>query len=236
MPRVIVLVEPENPLNIGFVARAMKCSGVDKLRIVSQTRKVDDAAYRTGTSAKEILDSATFFDRLEDAMNDCHRTIAFSRRTFTDSAENCLLENIQPKINSSEVIAFVFGRESQGLFREEVALCSIVCRIPIDKTMSYNLGQAVSVALYESELRNTGETNENLKSASIVESDRNVLFETFSKGSEDFLLKGNRKLQLRKIISSLSLTVEEYSLIMGTLKSKTVKSTKLIQSITKDNT
>ncbi len=219
MPRVVVLVEPENPLNIGFVARAMKCSGVEDLRIVSMNQTLDDSAYKTGCSAKEILDTVTFYPSLENALGDAHNSIAFSRRSFSDSASSCLLEELPEQLSESEQTALVFGRESQGLFREEIVLCSTVCTISVTKNMSYNLGQAVSVALYETELRDKKIEKRSDELPLISETERSVLFKMFSQDSEEFLNQGNRKLQLRKIVSSLSLTSDEYSLLMGTLKS-----------------
>jgi tRNA C32,U32 (ribose-2'-O)-methylase TrmJ len=42
----------------------------------------------------------------------------------------------------------VFGRESNGLTREESALCPHLARIPCRGGVSLNLGQAVAVALF----------------------------------------------------------------------------------------
>lgn len=214
MKRIVILVEPENPLNVGFVARAMKCSGVDELRIVSD-RELDDSAYRTGTSAKEILSNAQMFSSLEDALRDCNHSVAFSRRSFVDAADSCDLPDLPDKLNA-ETVAFVFGRESQGLFSHELACCSIHCAIPIQGTMSYNLGQAVAVALYETENRGTSVSSAVADLAS--ESERMHLLSLLGENAGSFLSKGRRELQLRKVVSKLPLSSDEISFLMGVIR------------------
>ena len=45
--------------------------------------------------------------------------------------------------------ALVFGKESAGLSREDLARCDLVCEIANPGHLSYNLGMAASIALYE---------------------------------------------------------------------------------------
>ncbi len=222
--RSVILVEPENPLNIGFVARAMKCSGVTDLRIVTKhTCKMDDKAFRTGTSAKEILSNAKFYPSLEDAMTDFNFSVAFSRRTFTEIAGSCELSELPQKIYGKSV-AFVFGRESQGLFRHELVCCSVLCHIPLKGTMSYNLGQAVAVALYETDIRMEGdyEQSDGL-SESVSAGERKALFDVLANDPDGFLEKGNRMIQLRKIISKINLSSQEIALLIGTIRTSIKK-------------
>lgn len=214
MNRVVILVEPENPLNIGFVARAMKCSGLDELRIVS-AQDIDDSAYRTGTSARAILENSRCFPTLEEALKDCNQSVAFSRRSFIDAADSCELPELPGKLSLGRV-ALVFGRESQGLFAHELACCSIHCSIPLRGTMSYNLGQAVSVALYETEIR--GSSGGSLTAELASESDRQRLLSLLSEDSDSFLDKGRRRMQLRKIISKLSLSSDEIAFLLGVVR------------------
>jgi len=145
----IVLVGPENPLNVGFVARAMKASGARELVVAGSTWKgLPPEARVTGVSAPEILDGVKFEERIEDAIKGCETAIAFSRRPTGLRQTEFTLPALPEGINLEGKTALVFGRESKGLTRAEAALCPYLARIPNVNGVSLNLGQAVAVALF----------------------------------------------------------------------------------------
>lgn len=150
---VVVLVEPEHPHNVGFVARAMRSNGLQSLRIVySRRTSVNPDSYHTAHNSGEVLDSAKVVSSLSEAIADCQFTVAFSRRVFNSVLPHVMLPELKetlPSYGANFKTALVFGRESKGLFLEEVNLCGLVCEIPVAGLMSLNLAQAVSVALYE---------------------------------------------------------------------------------------
>lgn len=144
-PRV-VLVEPENPLNVGFVARAMRACGAKELVIVSRSwTGVPDEARRTGAAAEKILDAALIVPDLETALAGCDASVAFSRRPSALRQKEFVLPDAPPLPKRT---ALVFGRESSGLTREETARCQWLARIPCEDGISLNLGQAAAVALH----------------------------------------------------------------------------------------
>ena len=56
---VVVLVEPEHPHNVGFVARAMRRKKKKNLKIVYPKRSsVISDSYHTAHNSGEVLDSA----------------------------------------------------------------------------------------------------------------------------------------------------------------------------------
>ena len=65
----VVLVRPEHPANIGLVARNMKNTGFERLRLVG-VPDIASESIRTAVHAREILDSAQIYDRLEEATAD----------------------------------------------------------------------------------------------------------------------------------------------------------------------
>lgn len=145
----VVLVGPENPLNVGFVARAMRSFGVSELVIVSSGwKKMPAEAGVTGVCAPEILDAARFEPDLEGALRGCATAIAFSRRPTALRQDAFTLPGTPASLNREGTVALVFGRESKGLTRAEAALCPYLARIPCENGVSLNLGQAVSVALF----------------------------------------------------------------------------------------
>jgi TrmH family RNA methyltransferase len=142
-----ILVEPEDPRNVGFVARVMKSYGFTELRIIhSKWASVPDAAYITGVSAPEILQSARFFDTVPQALADLQGAIAFSRRSLGD-LPRVPIHSIQPSLPQGNRLGLLFGRESTGLHVDECMMCQMLCYIPSQNGVSLNLGQAVAVAL-----------------------------------------------------------------------------------------
>lgn len=145
----VVLVGPENPANVGFVARAMLAFGVSDLVLAgSAWTQMPAEAYRTGTAAPDILGKARLVPSLADALTGCDDAVAFSRRPTALRQEEFLLPHVPEGLGGRGRTALVFGRESAGLTREESALCPRLARIPGAAGVSLNLGQAVAVALF----------------------------------------------------------------------------------------
>lgn len=146
----VVLVEPEHPHNVGFVARAMHCYALDELYIVYPKRnKVIENSYHTAANSHDILDKATIVHTFREAIGDCSCAVAFSRRIFGSAIKHCMVPDLSGMLPDDGTIALVFGRESCGLALEEVNACTYQCEIPVPGLMSLNLGQAVSISLYE---------------------------------------------------------------------------------------
>lgn len=150
----VVLVEPQGPLNIGSVCRAMMNFGFSDLRLVNpQTDHLCDEARRMAVKAGGLLEGANIFTSLEEALQDCHLSLATTRRfgkyredfLHPDQAANYLL----PWSEKGRV-ALVFGREDKGLTTDELDLCQRLMTIPTnDQLPSMNLAQSVVLCLYE---------------------------------------------------------------------------------------
>lgn len=146
----VVLVEPEHPHNVGFVARAMHCYALDELFIVYPNReKVIENSYHTAPNSHEVLDRAQIVHTFEDAIGDCQCAIAFSRRIFGSAVKHVMMQELSKVLPEEGKVALVFGRESCGLNYEEINACTYQCEIPVPGMMSLNLAQAVTVSLYE---------------------------------------------------------------------------------------
>lgn len=163
----VVLVEPENPLNVGFVARAMRSFGVSDLVVAGSSWKtLPPEARVTGVCAPEILDGVRFEGELAGALTGCGTAIAFSRRPTALRQDEFTLPAVPDSLNRTGRTALVFGRESKGLTRAEAALCPYLARIPNRNGVSLNLGQAVAVALFSFTATN-GEIAEGAPTASL---------------------------------------------------------------------
>lgn len=150
----IVLVEPQGPLNVGSVCRAMMNFGFSKLRLVNPCcdyRSLD--ARRMALAAESILNDARVFPTLEKALADCHLAFGTTRRfgkyrqDFLSPGQSAArLHALSP----DNRVAFVFGREDRGLHTSELDLCQFFITIPTDSAYpSMNLSHAVALVLYE---------------------------------------------------------------------------------------
>ncbi len=148
----MILVDPQNPGNVGFVTRALANFGVHELRIVGEDPRKDQFAQMFSVHAHDILDSAGIFDDLESALADVDLAWAASVRAGRNHSVTRALVPLAelPDPNSLDGrIALVFGRESTGLFNNEIALCDLAFTVPTSKKYpSLNLSHAVSVVLY----------------------------------------------------------------------------------------
>ena len=149
---VVVLVGPENPGNVGFVTRTLANFGVQELRLVGEDHRQDQFAQMFSVHAHKILDNAGIFEDLGSALDGIDLAWAATARAGRNHSVTRALVPLAelPDPNSLDGrIALVFGRESTGLFNDEMELCDLAFAVPASKDYpSLNLSHAVSVVLY----------------------------------------------------------------------------------------
>src|SRR4026209_736975 len=124
---VVVLVEPQLGENIGAVARAMANFGLSRLRLVKPQQKWPNEKARVmAAGADRILDAATLYESLNDAIGDWSFVVATTARNHDQaelviSADAAATEMVQ-RVAGGETVAIIFGRERIGLGNHEVAL------------------------------------------------------------------------------------------------------------------
>ena len=148
----IVLVDTQDGANIGSVCRAMKTMGITDLSLVT-TRSYDDNRVRTlALHASDLWENAKYYTTLEDALKDSIFAVGATRRR----GKHRKLSAYSPEQLAKHLatlpegrISIVFGRESDGLRDDEVAICSSIVTIPTsDAFPSLNLSQAVQIITY----------------------------------------------------------------------------------------
>jgi tRNA/rRNA methyltransferase/tRNA (cytidine32/uridine32-2'-O)-methyltransferase len=148
----VVLFEPQNPINIAAVVRAMKNMGLRSLRLV---RPVEYDPYRLEGIAHDtadIIERIQTFEDLDAALADCVYVAAYTARR---RAAKWVVTN--PHDSAADIVvatrdgpaAILFGREDKGLPNEALDRARTVVNIPTTDHASLNLAQAVLVALYE---------------------------------------------------------------------------------------
>ena len=149
----VVLVEPATPGNIGATARVLKNTGISRLVLVNpgtwDTRETRWMAH----ASEEILDACETFPDLPSAIADAHLVVGATHRVgrfreVTSTPRETIAE-IAP-LAFQHQIALVFGREKDGLWKEELLHCHRLIRFP--SAVSYpslNLSHAVLLFTYE---------------------------------------------------------------------------------------
>ena len=152
---LVVLVEPQLGENIGAAARAMANFGLSRLRLVKPLQGWPNERARVmAAGADRVLDGATLFDSLNDAIADCSFVLATTARNHDQakpvvSAETAAAEMV-PRVAAGENVAIIFGRERIGLENHEVGLADRIVTLPVNPAFaSLNLAQAVVVVAYE---------------------------------------------------------------------------------------
>jgi tRNA/rRNA methyltransferase len=148
----VILVSPENPDNIGAVARAVKNMGFGVLRLVEPPKTWRIKAKKMAVSAEDILKKGKEYASLKDATQDLGLVIGTTRRLGGHRGAFLSFDKTVSKIRGSshrQRIGIVFGRESKGLANEDSALCDHLVTIPTGASYpSLNLAQAVMVMLF----------------------------------------------------------------------------------------
>ncbi len=151
-PRIIML-ETSHPGNIGAAARAMKTMCLYDLGLVQPKEFPHPVAFARASGAADILENAMQFETLTAAIADCQIVVGITARNRKLSAPVVTpKELMQQMLNDSEQtqVAWVFGRERNGLSNEEIDLCSTVCTIPSNTEYgSLNIAAAVQILCYE---------------------------------------------------------------------------------------
>jgi TrmH family RNA methyltransferase len=150
---ILVLVNPQDIVNIASAVRIAKNFGFERMRLVSpevfDPYRIEGIAHNTAdfVARIEILDS------LEAALADCvfsavltGRERAAKRRVLRPrEAASALIEEAV-----AGSVAIVAGREDSGLTNAELDLCHALVTISTDPGhRSLNLAQAVAIMAYE---------------------------------------------------------------------------------------
>ena len=151
----IVLVEPREAGNVGAAARAMKNFGFTDLWIAGAgEERTDDVSAWWAVGANDVVQSATRVATLDEALADCHLTVATTavreRQVLEQLTPHDVAELAAETLREEHRLALVFGRERWGLSGREIALCQRTASIPTwPEFPTMNLAQSVAIFCYE---------------------------------------------------------------------------------------
>ena len=152
---VVVLVEPQMGENIGAAARAMANFGMSRLRLVKPLQGWPNEKARVmAAGADRVIEAATVYDTLSDAIGDSSFVLAATARNHDQAkpviGADAAAAEMAPRVAAGETVAIVFGRERNGLENHEVGLADRIVTLPVNPAFaSLNLAQAVVIIGYE---------------------------------------------------------------------------------------
>ncbi len=148
----IVLVDTQDGANIGSACRAAKTMGIERLVIVGDREYDEDRVRTLALHASDVWENAERFSTLEDALRGSIFTVGATRRRgkfrkMSSYSPEQLADKLKALPDGD--ISIVFGRESDGLRDDEVAMCSSIVTIDTSERFpSLNLSQAVQIICY----------------------------------------------------------------------------------------
>lgn len=158
---ILVLVEPQDIVNIAAAVRIAKNFGIEDLRLVHPAIfdpwRIEGIAHNTA----DLVDRIRIFDSLDEAVADCGLVVGLTARAR--AAKRSVL---RPRVAAQQMIerlaeapaAMVAGREDKGLTNAELDRCHMLVTIPTTvEYSSLNLAQAVAIMSYETWVARGGE-------------------------------------------------------------------------------
>jgi TrmH family RNA methyltransferase len=187
-----------------------------------------DVAFREAVSAVKshyILEGARVFEHLSDAVADCSLivgTTSLGRRDLhaplyrLESAGRLIKKQCQ-----TSRVALLFGSEKFGLSNDDLSHCHWFLRIPTrDEHGSMNLGQAVSICLYELSRNSRANMQRFPAPAKAVSEEleriQGLLLEILSKSNYvNERTRHSTELKLRRLIKRLDLPAHDAEVWLG---------------------
>lgn len=148
-----VLVEPREQGNIGASARALKNMGFKNLSLVRPVELPAREAEWFAHNSLDVLEKAEVYYSLANAIMGKSLVVGVARRV---GKKRGLIMPVYKGVQRlleflpDNKVAILFGRESKGLYNEEIDECDFVMTIPSSRAHpSLNLSHAVMVVAYE---------------------------------------------------------------------------------------
>jgi TrmH family RNA methyltransferase len=150
---ILVLVNPQDIVNIASAVRVAKNFGIEQLRLVNpevfDPYRIEGIAHNTA----DLVARVEILDTLEAALADCVFSAVLTARER--AAKRRMLRPREAaaaliREGAAGPVAIVAGREDSGLTNEELDLCHALITISTDPGhRSLNLAQAVAIMAYE---------------------------------------------------------------------------------------
>jgi len=155
----VVLYEPQDPINVAAVVRAMKNMGVLDLRLVRPVEYDASRIELVAHDTRDVVQRIRHFDTLDAALAGCVKVAAFTARRRAAKRTVATPRSVAADLAECAQdgpVALLFGREDSGLPNDALDHAQVVVTIPTTEHSSLNLAQAVLIGLYELHLATPG--------------------------------------------------------------------------------
>jgi tRNA/rRNA methyltransferase len=215
----VTLVEPEYPVNVGYVARLLKNFGIKNLYLVNP--KVDlSVASIYASHGSDILDAAQTLDFKEIRRRHellIATTSVRARRKGNVVRRSLAAADAAALARAAKSATLVLGRDTTGLTNEEIKLCDVVTTL--DTGAEYNtmnVSHAAAIFLYLVSRRNRLTTRVTSRAAREVFA-RSLYELAVASGFADQKRSGLRE-SVKRVSATSQLTDRETFLVTGILR------------------
>jgi TrmH family RNA methyltransferase len=148
----VVLDEPQDPVNISAVIRAMKNMGLRALTLVRPTQYDASRIRFVAHDSDDIVAGIRHCDTIDEALDGCVRVAAYTARQRAAKRRVADPRGAAQELvacTTEGEVAVLFGREDRGLDNTSLDRAHLVVTIPTTGYASLNLAQAALIAMYE---------------------------------------------------------------------------------------
>ena len=158
---LLVLVNPQDIVNIAAAVRIARNFGIERMRLVNPESfdpwRIEGIAHNSA----EFVAKIEILDSLAAAVADCVHVAVLTARGRTANRRTVRPREAAAELtaaSSAGPVAIVVGREDRGLTNAELDLGHVLVTIPTDpRNSSLNLAQAVAIMAYESWMARGGD-------------------------------------------------------------------------------
>ena len=189
---IVILVEPNGPINVGSIARLCSNFEIKELRLVAPRCDIFSLeAKKMALKGQSYIDNCKIFNSIDQSIFDCNLVLATCGRLDLSNDIKCE----SPEVISSWIssfkeinnIAILFGREDRGLTNSELLFAHKIFNINTSQNYpSLNLSHAVSIILYELNKCSINNINKDLQVFNLASSKQ--IYESF-KEIEEMLIR-----------------------------------------------
>jgi TrmH family RNA methyltransferase len=231
MTVAVALIEPQYPINVGYIARLMKNFGLKSLYFVRPNfNKAEAAKYSTHGNDVLVVAKTVTLSELRKKFDILIGTTAIQAISRLNILRESISAEQLAKIihdSSTKDFCILLGRESSGLNNEELELCSLV--VTIDTKTNYrtmNVAHALAILLYEiSKLQSSSElpSKKSRKKVDLAsQKDIDLLLQYVSKladaGNYDLHKKPLLEVATKKLLAKSVPTTKDVMLLMSLLR------------------
>ena len=169
--------------NLGALARLCDNFGVDELILISPECEVDDRAYQRATRSRRFLDNLKIVGSIEESLEHVDFLLGFTGKlgakrkiAMKPVSLHSLHRYIQDYTNGT--LGLLFGNESSGLSKGELAQCDLLTIIPTyGDNPILNITHSAAIGLYEVRKVNSEVLDDNAGLEMIKSSEKQKLFQ-----------------------------------------------------------